>query len=114
MRMDKLTTKFQQALQDGQSDALGRDHQFIEPIHVMAALLEQDGGTVGGVLASAGFELNRWRWQLGQALDRLPSVHGAPGEVHGSNELNKVLNVMDKLARERGDAYIASELFPLA
>jgi ATP-dependent Clp protease ATP-binding subunit ClpB len=114
MRMDKLTTKFQQALQDGQSDALGRDHQFIEPIHVMAALLEQDGGTVGAVLGNAGVDMNRLRSELGQALDRLPSVQGAPGEVHGSNELNKVLNVMDKLARERGDGYIASELFPLA
>src|SRR3970040_2782941 len=114
MRMDKLTTKFQQALQDGQSDALGRDHQFIEPIHVMAALLEQDGGPGGRVLVNAGVDMNRLRSELGQALDRLPAVQGAPGEVHGSNELNKVLNVMDKLARERGDGYIASELFPLA
>jgi ATP-dependent Clp protease ATP-binding subunit ClpB len=114
MRMDKLTTRFQQALQDAQSFAVGKDHQFIEPIHLMNALLEQEGGGVGALLAKAGVDLNRLRSQLGQALDRLPSVEGAPGEVHISSELGKVLNVTDKLAQKRGDAYIASELFILA
>jgi ATP-dependent Clp protease ATP-binding subunit ClpB len=112
--MDKLTTRFQQALQDAQSFAVGKDHQFIEPIHLMNALLEQEGGGVGALLAKAGVDLNRLRSQLGQALDRLPSVEGAPGEVHISSELGKVLNVTDKLAQKRGDAYIASELFILA
>jgi ATP-dependent Clp protease ATP-binding subunit ClpB len=114
MRMDKLTTRFQQALQDAQSFAVGNDHQFIEPIHLMNALLEQEGGGIGALLAKAGVDLNRLRSQLGQALDRLPSVEGAPGEVHISGELSKVLNVMDKLAQKRGDAYIATELFILA
>ena len=114
MRMDKLTTHFQQALADAQSLAVGRDHQFIEPAHLMAALLEQEGGTVRGLLTKAGVNMNLLRSQLGESLDRLPSVEGAPGEVHISNELSKVLNVTDKLAQERGDAYISSELFVLA
>jgi ATP-dependent Clp protease ATP-binding subunit ClpB len=110
MRMDKLTTKFQQALQDAQSLAVGRDHQFVEPVHVLVAMLEQEGGTAGALLAKAGVDLNRLRSQLGQALDRTPSVQGAPGEVHGSSELNKVLNITDKLAQKRGDDYISSDL----
>jgi ATP-dependent Clp protease ATP-binding subunit ClpB len=114
MRMDKLTTNFQQALADAQSLAVGRDHQFIEPVHVMAALLEQQGGSVLGILTKAGVNLNLLRSQLGEALDRIPSVEGTPGEVHIGNELTKLLNVTDKLAQERGDAYISSELFLLA
>jgi len=115
MRMDKLTSKFQLALADAQSMAVGRDHQFIEPVHVMAALLEQEGGTTRGVLTKAGVNMNRLRSSLGEALDRLPSVQGgAAGEVHISNDLGKHLNVMDKLAQQRGDAYISSELFVLA
>ena len=114
MRMDKLTSKFQLALADAQSLAVGRDHQFIEPVHLMSALLEQDGGTARGLLSKAGVDMNRLRSQLGQALDRVPSVEGAPGEVHISADLNKALNVTDKLAQARGDAYISSELFILA
>ncbi|HEX7080754.1 MAG TPA: ATP-dependent chaperone ClpB [Gammaproteobacteria bacterium] len=115
MRMDKLTSKFQLALADAQSMAVGRDHQYIEPVHVMAALLEQEGGTIRGVLTKAGVNMNRLLSSLGQALDRLPTVQGASeGEVHLSNELGKLLNIMDKLAQERGDAYISSELFVLA
>src|SRR5689334_25173036 len=104
MRLDKLTTNFQQALADAQSLAVGRDHQFIEPVHVLAALLEQQGGSVVGILTKAGANLNLLRSQLGEAIDRLPSVEGTPGEVHISNELTKLLNVTDKLAQERGDA----------
>jgi ATP-dependent Clp protease ATP-binding subunit ClpB len=112
--MDKLTTQFQQALADAQSLAVGRDHQFIEPVHVLAALLEQQGGSVQGILTKAGVNMNLLRSLLGEALDRLPKVEGTPGEVHISNELNKLLNVTDKLAQERGDSYISSELFLLA
>jgi ATP-dependent Clp protease ATP-binding subunit ClpB len=112
--MDKLTTQFQQALQDAQSFAVGRDHQFIEPVHLMSALLEQQGGTVRGLLMKAGINMNVLRSQLGEALDRLPTVEGTPGEVHGSNELSKLLNVTDKLAQERGDKFISSELVVLA
>ena len=87
MRMDKLTTNFQQALADGQSLAVGRDHQFIEPAKVLSALLEQQSGSVLGILTKAGANLNLLRSQLGDALDRLPSVQGAPGEVHIVNDL---------------------------
>ena len=111
MRMDKLTTRFQQALADAQSLAIGKDHQVIESVHLLAAMLEQDQGTVSGLLAKAGVDLNRLRSELGGALDRLPTVEGAPGEVHMSGELGKALNLTDKLAQKRGDSYISSELF---
>jgi ATP-dependent Clp protease ATP-binding subunit ClpB len=114
MRMDKLTTRFQQALSDAQSLAIGKDHAVIEPVHLMAAMLEQEGGALGGLLAKAGINVNRLRSELGGALDRLPTVEGAPGELHLSGELGKTLNVTDKLAQKRGDAYISSELFVLA
>src|SRR5215470_14632258 len=114
MRMDKLTTQFQQALQDAQSMAVGRDHQYMEPVHLLSALLEQQGGTVRGVLTKAGANMNLLRSQLGEALDRLPTVEGTPGEVHVSNDLVKLLNVTDKLAQERDSPYIGTELFLLA
>ena len=84
MRTDKLTSKFQMALADAQSLALGRDHQFIEPVHLMLALLDQQGGTVRPLLDKSGANVNRLRSQLGEALDRLPKVEGAGGEVHFS------------------------------
>jgi len=114
MRMDKLTSKFQMALADAQSLAVGRDHQFIEPLHLMVALLDQQGGSVRHLLDKAGTNVNLLRSQLGEALDRLPKVEGSPGEVHISNDLGRVLNVTDKLAQARGDQYISSELFVLA
>jgi ATP-dependent Clp protease ATP-binding subunit ClpB len=114
MRMDKLTTKFQLALADAQSIAVGRDHQYIEPIHLMMALLDQDGGTARPLLAQSGVNINQLRVQLMQALDRLPQVQGTAGEVHVSNELGRLLNLTDKLAQTRKDQYISSELFLLA
>ena len=114
MRMDKLTSKFQLALADAQSLAVGRDHQFVEPVHVMTALLDQQGGTVRPLLAQAGANVNLLRSQLSEALDRLPQVQGIGGDVHVSNELGKLLNLTDKLAQQRQDAYISSELFVLA
>jgi ATP-dependent Clp protease ATP-binding subunit ClpB len=114
MRMDKLTSKFQMALADAQSMAVGRDNQFIEPAHLMLALLDQDGGTVRPLLDKAGVNVSLLRSQLGRELDRLPKVEGTGGEVHVSNELAKLLNVTDKLAQKRGDQYISSELFVLA
>ncbi|HVY82897.1 MAG TPA: ATP-dependent chaperone ClpB [Steroidobacteraceae bacterium] len=114
MRMDKLTTKFAQALADAQSLAIGRDHQFIDPAHVMLALLDQEGGSVRPLLMKAGVDTNRLRSDLGALLDRLPRVEGAPGEVHVSNDLQRVLNIVDKLAQKRGDQFISSELFVLA
>ena len=114
MRMDKLTTKFQMALADAQSLAVGRDHQFIEPLHMMVALLDQEGGTTRSLLTQAGVNVNSLRSHLGDALDRLPSVEGGAGDVHISNDATRLLNQTDKLAQQRKDAYISSELFVLA
>src|SRR5215467_3783738 len=109
MRQDKLTSQFQQALADAQSLALGRDHQFMEPAHVALAMLDAQGSSVCPVLVKAGADINKLRSELGSLLDRLPKVEGTPGEIHISNDLNKVLNVTDKIAQQRGDQYIASE-----
>ncbi|MGH8226449.1 MAG: ATP-dependent chaperone ClpB [Steroidobacteraceae bacterium] len=114
MRQDKLTSKFQAALADAQSLAVGRDHQFMEPAHVLLALLDQQGGTVRPLLVKTGANLNKLRSELLAVLDRLPTVEGTPGEVHISNELMRLLNVADKLAQQRGDQYLSSELFVLA
>jgi ATP-dependent Clp protease ATP-binding subunit ClpB len=114
MRMEKLTSKFQMALADAQSLAVGRDHQFIEPSHLMLALLDQQGGTVRPLLEKSGAKVTLLRSRLGEALDRLPKVEGTGGEVHVSNDLSKLLNVTDKLAQKRGDQFISSELFVLA
>ncbi len=114
MRMDKLTTKFQMALADAQSLAVGRDHQFIEPVHLLVAMLDQEGGSIRHLLTQAGVNVDQLRSSLGEALDRLPSVQGAEGEVHVSNDLNRLLNLTDKLAQQKGDQYISSELFLLA
>jgi len=115
MRMDKLTSKFQLALQDAQSLALGRDQQFIEPIHLMTALLDQDGGSIRGLLTKADVNINQLRSKLGQELERLPSVSGGDaGSVSVSNDLARMLNVTDKIAQQRKDQYITSELFVLA
>ena len=114
MRMDKLTSKFQLALADAQSLATGLDHQLIEPVHVMVALLDQEGGAARHLLTKSGVRVNPLRSQLGDRLDKLPRVSGAEGEISLSNELIKVLNLSDKLAQKRGDQYIASEIFVLA
>jgi len=114
MRMDRLTSKFQMALADAQSLAVGRDHQFIEPVHLMSALLDQEGGTVRHLLTQADVNVNRLRSDLNGALERLPSVEGAAGDLHISNELGRLLNQTDKLAQQRNDQYISSELFVLA
>jgi ATP-dependent Clp protease ATP-binding subunit ClpB len=114
MRMDKLTAKFQAALADAQSLALGRDHQFIEPVHVMAALLRQEGGGTRSLLTQAGANVNVLRAKIDEALERLPTVQGAGGEVHISNDLSKLLNLVDKYAQKRGDDYISTEWFVLA
>jgi ATP-dependent Clp protease ATP-binding subunit ClpB len=112
--MDRLTSKFQMALADAQSLAVGRDHQFIEPVHLMSALLDQEGGTVRHLLAQSDVNLNRLRSNLSAVLERMPSVQGAVGDLHISNELGRLLNQTDKLAQQRKDQYISSELFVLA
>ena len=114
MRMDKLTSQFQKALADAQSLALGRDHQFIEPLHLLTAMLAQDGAGVGSLLARAGVAVDRLRADLGKALERLPRVEGTGGDVQLSQALGRLLNLADKYAQKRGDDYIASEMFLLA
>jgi ATP-dependent Clp protease ATP-binding subunit ClpB len=114
MRTDKLTTKFQAALADAQSLAVGRDNQYIEPVHLMAALLDQQGGTARPLLEKSGASVAKLRSDLAGALDRVAQVEGAGGEVLLGNDLNKLLNVTDKLAQQRGDQFISSELFVLA
>lgn len=112
--MDKLTSKFQLAIADAQSLAVGRDHQFIEPIHLMSALLDQEGGTVNHLLMQSGVNVNIVRSQLGEALERLSSIENSSGDVHLSNDLSRLLNLTDKLAQQRKDQFISSELFVLA
>ena len=114
MRLDKLTSKFQMALADAQSLAVGQDHQFIEPAHVMVALLDQQGGSARGLLTKAGVNVNLLRSQLGDVVDRLAVVEGAGGDVHIGSDLTKLFNLTDKLAQQHDDQYISSELFVLA
>ncbi|MDE0054411.1 MAG: ATP-dependent chaperone ClpB [Gammaproteobacteria bacterium] len=115
MRMDKLTTRFQTALGSAQSLALGHDHQFVEPLHVLIALLDQQGGGIRPLLVQSGVDVSALHTQLGEMLARLPTVSGADaGDVQVGNALARTLNVTDKLAQKRGDEYISSELFVLA
>jgi len=114
MRMDKLTSKFQAALQDAQSLALGREHQFIEPAHLLIAFLDQQGGGVRHLLTQAGIDVNGLRSALGKSIDRLPQVSGAGGEMHIGRDLTKLLNSTDKLAQDKNDQFISSELFVVA
>ncbi len=114
MRMDRLTTKFQDALADAQSLAIGRDHSFIEPVHLLVSMLDQRGGSVRPLLMRAGVNVNLLRSQLSELLEKQPQVEGSEGDIHISNGLGKLLNISDKLAQDRGDQYISSELFILA
>ena len=114
MRMDRLTTQFQLALSDAQSLAVRRDHASIEPAHVLVALLDQQGGSVRHLLTRADINVHRLRSRLGELLDRAPTVHGNAGNVAIGNELGRCLNLCDRLAAEREDQFISSELFPLA
>ena len=114
MRLDKFTTKFQTAISDAQSMALGRDHQYIEPAHIITALLNQQGGSVRSVLQQANINLNSLRSALSQALEKLPRVQGVGAEVQLSRECVSLFNVCDKLSQQYNDQYISSELFLLA
>src|SRR5271157_4392808 len=114
MRLDKLTTKFQQALADAQSMALGNDNGFIEPVHLLTALLQQEDGGSASLLARAVVNVAALKAALTKAIGRLPKVEGQGGEISISRELNNLLNLTDKEATKRGDQFIASELFLLA
>ncbi|CBA15230.1 ATP-dependent chaperone ClpB [Xanthomonas albilineans] len=114
MRMDKLTSRFQQALADAQSLAVGRDHTIIEPVHVFTALLDQAGGSTRPLLAQAGVNVPALRERLGEALEKLPKVSGQPGNLSMGNDLGRLLNQTDKLAQQHNDQFIPSEWFVLA
>jgi ATP-dependent Clp protease ATP-binding subunit ClpB len=114
MRFEKLTTKLQEALAEAQSLAVGRSHQYIEPLHLLLALAEQRDGGVSGLISKVGGNPGQFRKALEQSIARLPTVEGTPGEVMVSRDLDRLLNVADKEAQKRGDQYIASELVLLA
>src|SRR5690606_25765936 len=108
MRMDKLTARFQQALADAQSLAVGRDHNLIEPAHLLAALLDQQGGGTRPLLLQAGVNVPLLRERIGEIIDGLPKVSGQEGSIAVGNDLSRLLNVTDKLAQQRGDSFIAA------
>lgn len=114
MRIDKLTSKFQMALADAQSLAIGRDNGFIEPEHLMKALLDQQGGSCRALLSKAGVNIPLLRNQLELSLEKMPTVSGMGGEIHLSNYLNRLLNLTDKFAQQKKDQFVSSEWFLLA
>ncbi len=114
MQIDKLTSKFQEALAAAQSMAVGKEHQFIEPAHLMLALLQQQSGTVKPLLAQSGANITAYQADLENQLSRMAQVEGGSGDIHISQDLNRLLNQTDKLAQKRQDQYVSSELFVLA
>ena len=114
MRTDKLTSKFHEAIADAQSLALGKDHQFIEPVHLLLALIDQESGSIKPLLAQSGINVSSLRVELLAVVNRLASVSGTGGDVRVSSELDRLLNMTDKLAQKRNDTFISSELFLLA
>ncbi len=114
MRMDKLTHKFQQAISDAQSLAVGKDHQFISPVHLMLTLLTQEGGSIRPLLTQIGINVNQLQTTLNDELKRIATVTGTGGDIQISPELSRLLNLTDKLAQQQGDSFISSELFLLA
>lgn len=114
MRLDRFTSKFQMAISDAQSLALGRDHQYIEPAHLMVALLNQEGSTIRPLLTLLNVDVTLLRSGLAELLDRLPKVSGIGGDVQLSHGMGMLLNMCDKLAQKRNDKFISSELFILA
>ncbi|MEC7816927.1 MAG: ATP-dependent chaperone ClpB [Pseudomonadota bacterium] len=114
MRIDKLTSKLQSALADAQSLAVGKDHNFIEPVHLMQALLDQQGGSIKPLLKQVGVEPGRVRQAIAREIENLPEVRGSAGDVSMSNDIGRLFNITDKLAQKRGDQFISSELVLLA
>ncbi|EPC4053750.1 ATP-dependent chaperone ClpB [Vibrio parahaemolyticus] len=114
MRLDRFTSKFQIAISDAQSLALGRDHQYIEPVHLMVALLDQNGSPIRPLLTILDVDVTHLRSKLGEMLDRLPKVSGIGGDVQLSSSMGTLFNLCDKVAQKRQDSYISSEVFLLA
>ncbi|GAB2637417.1 ATP-dependent chaperone ClpB [Vibrio panuliri] len=114
MRLDRFTSKFQIAISDAQSLALGRDHQYIEPVHLMVALMDQNGSPIRPLLTMLSVDVSQLRSKLGEMLDRLPKVSGIGGDVQLSGSMGTLFNLCDKVAQKRQDTYISSEIFLLA
>ena len=114
MRPDKLTTKLQMALAEAQSQAVGREHQYIEPAHLAHSLLNQEGSSLPHILNNTGINVNQLAADILNLINTLPTVSGSAGDVHISRDLERLLNLMDKAAQDRNDDYIASELFVIA
>ncbi|WP_061034991.1 MULTISPECIES: ATP-dependent chaperone ClpB [Vibrio] len=114
MRLDRFTSKFQIAISDAQSLALGRDHQYIEPVHLMVALLDQNGSPIRPLLTMLDVDVTQLRSKLSEMLDRLPKVSGIGGDVQLSSSMGTLFNLCDKVAQKRQDSYISSEVFLLA
>ncbi len=114
MRLDRFTSKFQIAISDAQSLALGRDHQYIEPVHLMVALLDQNGSPIRPLLTMLDVDVTHLRSKLSEMLDRLPKVSGIGGDVQLSSSMGTLFNLCDKVAQKRQDSYISSEVFLLA
>ncbi|MEZ8745472.1 ATP-dependent chaperone ClpB [Vibrio sp. 10N.261.49.A5] len=114
MRLDRFTSKFQIAISDAQSLALGRDHQYIEPVHLMVSLLNQDGSAIRPLLTMLNIDVVQLRSKLSEVLDRVPKVSGIGGDVQLSNAMGTLFNLCDKVAQKRQDSYISSEVFLLA
>ncbi|MGD8116332.1 ATP-dependent chaperone ClpB [Vibrio sp. Hep-1b-8] len=114
MRLDRFTSKFQIAISDAQSLALGRDHQYIEPVHLMVALMDQNGSPIRPLLTMLNVDITHLRSKLSEILDRLPKVSGIGGDVQLSSAMGTMFNLCDKVAQKRQDAYISSEIFLLA
>ena len=114
MRLDKFTNKFQVAISDAQSLALGRDNQYIEPVHLMSAMLNQQGTSIRPLFEHTGVNINSLRSMVNESIDKLPKIQGADADVQLGRDLIKLLNMCDKIAQKRKDDYITSEIFVLA
>ena len=114
MRLDRFTSKFQIAISDAQSLALGRDHQYIEPVHLMVSLLDQDGSPIRPLMTMLDVDVTNLRSKLAEILDSLPKVTGIGGDVQLSSGMGTLFNLCDKVAQKRKDSYISSEIFLLA
>ena len=114
MRMDKLTSKLQQALADAQSLAVGRDNNYLEPVHLVTALLDQKGGSLRPLLTQTGFDVPALRTGLDKLLGELPVVSDSDGQINISPDLNRLFNLADRMAQKAGDQFLSSETILLA
>lgn len=114
MRIDRLTNQLQTALSDAQSVAVGKDHNYLEPLHLLVSMLDQQGSTIKPLLGKAGFDIHGLRADLGNQLERLPTLDHSTGDINMSNDMGRLLNLADKVAQQKGDKFISSETVFLA